>query len=301
MGPRTVGMIGIGLLGSALAERFVGAGFAVIGWDQDPRRRAGLTELGGRPAASPQEAADCERLVLCLPTTEAVECVVAEIGPALHPGLFMVDTTTGDPDRTAALGARLADRGVHYLDATVLGSSEQARAGDVIVMAGGDRTIFEACIDLFACFAREWFHVGPCGAGARMKLVVNLVLGLNRAVLAEGLAFARSCGVDVETALRVLQAGAAYSRVMDTKGRKMIERDFQPQARLAQHLKDVNLLLAQGKRVEANLPLSTLHGELLERVVAAGFGDVDNSAVITAFESFTQPAPKGFSEAFREG
>ena len=117
-----------------------------------------------------------------------------------------------------------------------------------------------------------------------MKLVVNLVLGLNRAALAEGLAFARACGFNPADALKILAAGPAYSRAMDTKGRKMLEHDFTPQARLSQHLKDVRLILAAGASTGARLPLSEVHRRLLEQVERAGFGDADNSAILKAYE-----------------
>jgi 3-hydroxyisobutyrate dehydrogenase-like beta-hydroxyacid dehydrogenase len=117
-----------------------------------------------------------------------------------------------------------------------------------------------------------------------MKLVVNLVLGLNRAVLAEGLSFAKSIGVGPRQALEVLKAGPAFSRVMETKGEKMLSQDFSPQARLAQHHKDVKLMLDEAARTNLELPLSTLHEELLARLVAAGDGDLDNSAIIKAFD-----------------
>jgi 3-hydroxyisobutyrate dehydrogenase-like beta-hydroxyacid dehydrogenase len=115
--------------------------------------------------------------------------------------------------------------------------------------------------------------------------VVNLVLGLNRAVLAEGLAFARMCGLDLPAVLDILRSGAAYSRVMDTKGRKMIEADFAPEAKLDQHLKDVRLILDAGRRVGAALPLSGLHEELLAGLVGRGLGECDNSCVIRAFDA----------------
>ena len=118
-----------------------------------------------------------------------------------------------------------------------------------------------------------------------MKLVVNLVLGLNRAALAEGIAFARAAGLDLPTTLRVLQNGAAYSRVMDAKGRKMIEGDFTPQGKLSQHLKDVRLILAEAERVGAKALLSTLHLHLLRQVEAAGYGGEDNAAVIRVYDS----------------
>lgn len=117
-----------------------------------------------------------------------------------------------------------------------------------------------------------------------MKLVVNLVLGLNRAILAEGLMFAQACGIDPSVALEVLEAGPAFSRVMETKGPKMLARDFSPHARLHQHLKDVRLILAAAERNNANIPLSTLHSSLLESLDLHGFGSEDNAAILRAFE-----------------
>ncbi|MBX3439677.1 MAG: NAD(P)-dependent oxidoreductase, partial [Planctomycetaceae bacterium] len=174
---------------------------------------------------------------------------------------------------------------IHYLDATVAGSSDQARRGDVLVLVGGEVSTVAACQDLFDSFARRTIHTGPCGSGAQMKLVVNLVLGLNRAVLAEGLSFAKACGIDPRAALDVLRDSPAFSTVMDTKGEKMLTRDFTPQARLRQHLKDVRLILAAAAEHDAKTPLSTWHAATLQTLVDHGFGDDDNSSVIRAFES----------------
>ena len=117
-----------------------------------------------------------------------------------------------------------------------------------------------------------------------MKLVVNLVLGLNRAVLAEGLSLAKACGMDLTQTLEVLQATPAYSAIMDPKGVKMIEQDFAPQARLAQHLKDVGLIRKLAREHGALVPLSNLHEELLRRAVEMGLGELDNCAIIKVFE-----------------
>ena len=115
-----------------------------------------------------------------------------------------------------------------------------------------------------------------------MKLITNLVLGLNRAALAEGLVFAETIGVDPSAALDVLKGSVAYSRTMDTKGRKMIDRDFRVLAKLSQHLKDVRLMLDAARKAEVKLPLTTLHADLLSQAEAAGYGEADNSAVINA-------------------
>jgi len=283
--PEPVGLVGLGLLGSALAERLLAADFRVVGCDLDPERVRHFEGLGGVAAADAADIARlCPRVLFSLPTSEIAASVAAEIAPSLVPNAVVIDTTTGHPRQMEEIARLLADRGAAYVDATVAGSSQQAREGNVIVMAGGDGAVIDRCRDLFATFAREVFAVGPVGSGARMKLVVNLVLGLNRAVLAEGLAFARACGFNPADALRILAAGPAYSRAMDVKGEKMLRGDFTPQARLSQHLKDVRLILAEGAEVGARLPLSEVHRLLLEEVEAAGLGDADNSAIFRAFE-----------------
>lgn len=285
MAAQKVGLVGLGLLGMAIAERLRQAGFEVIGFDIDPKRRELLAERGGRPASSAGEVArGADRVILSLPDSEVVASVLKELAPELREHQKVVDTTTGDPERSAAIGAELLQKGVHYLDATVSGSSDQVRKGEAIVMVGGEPGAGESCADLFATFARAWWQVGSWGSGARMKLVVNLVLGLNRAALAEGLAFARALGLNLEDTLRILRAGASYSLVMDTKGTKMIEGDFTPQARLAQHRKDVRLILAEAERGGAKVPLSEIHLHLLDQLVAAGWGEQDNSAVIKAYD-----------------
>jgi 3-hydroxyisobutyrate dehydrogenase-like beta-hydroxyacid dehydrogenase len=179
----------------------------------------------------------------------------------------------------------LAERDIHYLDAEIGGSSRQVSARDVIVVCGGDPAAFERCADIFITFSRRTFFLGSWGAGARMKLALNLVLGLNRAALAEGLVFAEALGIKPAAALEVLQASPAWSRVMETKGAKMLRREFTPEARLSQHLKDVRLILAAAERAGLYLPLSTVHREILEKAEEAGFGDADNSAVIEAWPS----------------
>ena len=157
-------------------------------------------------------------------------------------------------------------------------------AGELVVTAGGPVEIFARAESLFRLVAKRWFHVGPWGSGSRTKLVINLVLGLHRAVLAEGLALARRCGLDASAMLEILKSGAAYSRAMDAKGQKMIDGDLAAEAKLSQHLKDVRLILEMGNEVGARLPLSGVHEELLAALVARGLADADNSAIIRAFE-----------------
>lgn len=285
MSQRTVGLIGVGLVGMALAERLHGAGWEVIGFDIADHARAQLMALTGRVAAEANEVvATADTVILSLPTSQIAAAVVHDLNVPLS-GKTIIDTTTGEPAEMQALGERLAQQGAQYLDATIAGSSAHVRSGEVVLMVGGKAPVVAACDDLLRSFSSRIFHIGAWGAGARMKLIVNLVLGLNRAVLAEGLCFAEHCGVDPRQALEVLRAGPAFSKVMDTKGEKMLTGDFTPQARLAQHLKDVRLILSSGETTGAKLPLSRRHEELLDQLDRSGLGDLDNSAIIKAFES----------------
>jgi 2-hydroxy-3-oxopropionate reductase len=190
---QVVALIGMGLLGSALAENLIKAGFTVRGYDRAPERMRQHAERGGLSARSPTDAARGASVIMtCLMTADIVRDVL--LGPegalgAAPPGLVVIDNSTIHPDASAALAADLAQRGFSMLDAPVGGSSGQARRREAPVVVGGDPEIFARCRPILDAIAQRVHHVGPNGAGARAKLVINLVLGLNRLALAEGLLF----------------------------------------------------------------------------------------------------------------
>jgi 3-hydroxyisobutyrate dehydrogenase-like beta-hydroxyacid dehydrogenase len=284
-----IGLIGVGLLGTALAERMLAGGLEIIGLDRERRQLDRLTQLGGSTASDARQiAAQCEQIVLCLPDSAIVGTVVQEMAGNLRPAALLIDATTGDPDDAEQLALRLGAEGIGYVDATLAGSSEQVRRGDATVIIGGAAECVRRAGPVLATWSASRFHVGPAGSGARLKLVVNLVLGLNRAVLAEGLSLAQACGIEPAAALSVLQATPAYSRVMEAKGPKMIARDYAPQARLAQHAKDVRLIRELARRHGGRTPLSDLHAQLLQQAIELGFGEADNSAVIEAYRAGQQ-------------
>jgi 3-hydroxyisobutyrate dehydrogenase-like beta-hydroxyacid dehydrogenase len=291
----SVGLIGLGLMGTAMAARLRQAGFAIYGHDVHPQRRAEFAAAGGTAVEKVADmlAAQSENaswtLLLSLPDSAAVESVLAELQPP--PGTLILDTTTGDPDRTAAIANDLAARGVRYCDATIVGSSEQVRRGEVVALVGGVPEDAERCREILTTFCQQIFFTGPAGSGAKMKLVVNLVLGLNRAALAEGLAFAESYGIAPADALQVLRAGVSYSAVMDTKGEKMVTGNFAPQARLSQHLKDVRIILDVAGQCGISLPLSNAHAQLLQCAEDRGLGLLDNSAILKVYEDDRRERP----------
>lgn len=275
-----IGVVGLGLMGTAITERLLEAGFRPHVWNRTPEKAAALLERGAVWSDCP--LVECRRTVISLYSSEVVTAVVEGWLGSVRPGQLIVDTTTGDPVHSQRWAKRLRERGAEYLDAPISGSSEQTRRGEATVMVSGSRAAYEACEDLWSVLGSRTYYVGASGDAARMKLVSNLVLGLNRAALAEGLHFASSLGLDLATTLTILQNSAAYSRQMDTKGAKMIAGEFSPQARLSQHLKDVALMLDAAGRAGVRLPLTETHQRLLAEAASQGLGDKDNSAIIVA-------------------
>src|SRR3984885_2624785 len=280
MASRTpVGVIGVGLMGEVYARRLVAAGFTVIGYDVDPAKTARLAQFGARAGTLPDIAQTCEPIVVAVFNTEQVEDVVERALIPAAAGKIVLVTSTCDPDRIAALGARVGDK-LRFLETPVSGTSEQVRRGDGVGLIGGDQKIAaDAAPVLEALFAKS-FHIGKVGDGGRAKLAVNLILGLNRLALAEGLVFAARLGLDPAAFLDVARGSAAASQVMDTKGPKMIGGDFAPEGRVRQTLKDTQLMLDQARKAGQQLPLLEIHADVLQACVRHGDSEQDNSIVI---------------------
>jgi len=271
-------------MGEVYAKRLIDAGIPVTGFDIDPARRARLKDIGGTSVDSIAALAKPARcIIIAVFDTGQVEDVIENhLLPALGPGSgkIVLCMSTCDPDQVAALAARAIPRGIRYLDVPVSGTSDQVRRGDGVALIGGDTSIADEVADIFdALFARR-FHVGKVGDGGRAKLAVNLILGLNRLALAEGLVFAERLGLDPAAFLEVARGSASYSQVMETKGPKMVRGDFSPEGRARQTLKDCRLMLEQAAASGLQLKMLEVHAEVLEACVKAGEADLDNSVVI---------------------
>jgi 3-hydroxyisobutyrate dehydrogenase-like beta-hydroxyacid dehydrogenase len=156
-------------------------------------------------------------------------------------------------------------------------------------MLGGSDAAIAACAEIWPVIAARHVRVGPAGAGQRAKLATNLVLGLNRAALAEGIAFAEALGLDPAAFVELVRITPAYSRAVDIKGARMLGRDYAPESRIAQHRKDVGLMLAAAEAAKLPLPLTAAHAALLDAAVAAGDGDLDNAAIVEVWRRARTP------------
>jgi 3-hydroxyisobutyrate dehydrogenase-like beta-hydroxyacid dehydrogenase len=274
-----VGLVGLGLMGEVYARRLIAAGLPVIGFDIDAEKNARLGAMGARAGSLADMARDCEPIVLAVFNTDQVEDVVERTLLPAAAGKIVICTSTCDPDRIAALCARVTDR-LRFLEVPVSGTSEQVRQGDGVGLIGGDARIAAAAAPVLDALFPRRFHIGKIGDGGRAKLAINLILGLNRLALAEGLVFAARLGLDPAALLDVARVSAAASQVMDTKGPKMVAGNFVPEGRVRQTLKDTHLMLDQARKAGQQLPLLEIHADVLQACLRHGEGEQDNSIVI---------------------
>lgn len=276
-----IGIIGVGLVGTALAERLVGAGRSVVGFDVDRARMGMLAAIGGQAAASAAEVVSrCDICLLALLDSK----VTAEVATRLHADLqdrhVLVDLSTGDPDVAVQLASQFEARGVMYADAPLSGSSEQIRKGEAIAMVGCAAQQLGRIVELLDLIAADWVRVGEPGSGQKAKLATNVLLGLNRAALAEALAFAEAIGLEGHAFIEIARMTPAYSRAIDAKGERMVTRSYIAESRISQHRKDLDLILAAARQAGRGMPLTETHAVLLDRAIASGHGDLDNAAIV---------------------
>lgn len=291
---QAVGLVGLGLVGQALAQRLLAAGFAVHGYDLRPEARSALEALGGHPQPSTRAVgAACGCVLLAVFDSQDVLSVLeSEDGllAAGHAVRTVIDCSTGTPEALQALAARLAARGIEFIEGPLSGSSQQIAAGAATQLLGGDAEAIARCAPLLTALAGERVHVGGAGMAARAKLATNLVLGLNRAALAEGMAFAESQGIAPAAFLALVLATPARSAAAEAKGPLMASGRFEPQSRIRQHLKDVDLMLQAGRASGQPLPLSEAHARLMRAAIEAGDGDLDNAAIIRQWRRDRTPS-----------
>ena len=262
----------------------------MIAYDVDEAKRAAVAQLGAQAAKSVVETARaCGIIVLAVFSTDQVEEVVEGKGGITEasgggaPPRTVICMSTCDPDRLAALAGRVESRGVSLLEVPVSGTSRQVAEGQGVGLVGGERAVMERAAPVLDAICARRFYIGAMGNASRAKLAVNLILGLNRAAMAEGLVFAARLGLDPVAFLEVARGSAAYSQVMDVKGSMMARREYRiPQSRVDQSLKDFKLMLAQAQATGQPLPFAQLYAELLEDCVRRGEGEWDNAAILEA-------------------
>ncbi|MBA2403061.1 MAG: NAD(P)-dependent oxidoreductase [Bradyrhizobium sp.] len=279
-----VGIVGLGLMGIALSARLIDAGMPLVGFDIDPVRCGMLRSSGGMVANSVHELAVRSRtIIVAVYSGEQVEALFGEIedgAGAARPAVIC--TTTCAPGEIIGISARASRAGIPLVEAPISGTSTEVLDGTATALLAGDAGIIDQLQGLLDILCPRSLRVGAIGDASRAKLAINLILQSNRAALAEGIALAERLGLDGHAFLAAARQSAAYSAVMDSKGEKMLTRDYRPQSHIAQTLKDAELIIEEARRCGMHLPLTTTQAELLRAAIALEGPDRDSAAVIEA-------------------
>jgi 3-hydroxyisobutyrate dehydrogenase-like beta-hydroxyacid dehydrogenase len=285
-GQATVGIVGLGLLGHAVASRLRAAGHPVVGHDLVTARADALVALGGRTVGSVAAVADAADVVCTiLPSLAAVEEVVlgaAGLAATRRPGLTIVQMSTISPSLTERLAREVAAGGLAFLDCPVSGTSAMVARGDGIIFVGGDRHLYERWRPVLEHVLPRVVLVGRAGQAMVLKLVANLLVALNSAAAAEALSMVERAGLDVPLALDLLTSSAASSRMLEVRGPMVVRREFPPQMKLDLFMKDLHLIQEAAADVAAPVPLTDVAERLYAAAQKAGHGGEDLSVVVTA-------------------
>ena len=276
-----VGLVGLGLLGHALATRLRAAGHTVIGYDVLPERRDALVALGGVATSGVAEVATrTEAVCIVLPSLASVEEVITTLDAAR----VVIQMSTISPGLTERLARLTGERGQAFLDCPVSGTAGMVARGDGVIFVGGEHAIYERWRPILEAMLPRVVHVGQAGQAMTLKLVANLLVGVHSAAAAEALAMARRAGLDMSIAFDVLTSGAAGSRMLEVRGPMMIRDEFPPQMKLDLFMKDLHLIQAAAREVGAATPLTDVAERLYAAVHDRGHGGQDLAAVVKALD-----------------
>jgi putative dehydrogenase len=294
---RTIGQIGLGIMGGAYARHLREAGFDVTGFDLDPKRRNELKKLGGTPARSIHEVARrCPILITSLPTLAAVEAVFFGAGGVLDGagrGTIVIETSTLPLDVKLDLRDRCAKRGVTVLDCPISGTGAQAAAKDISVYASGPATAVKRCEAVFAGFARSMHYCGEYGNGSKLKFIANLLVTIHNLAAAEAIVLGRKSGLDLDLVYDVIRDGAGTSRMFEVRAPLMIEGDYsRATMKVDVYQKDIDIISAYASGLQCPTPLFEASKAYYSGAYAQGYAKEDTAAICAVLENMAgMPRP----------
>ncbi|MBP2412998.1 2-hydroxy-3-oxopropionate reductase [Arthrobacter stackebrandtii] len=278
-----VAVIGLGIMGLPMAVNLVKAGHTVTGFNRSQGAIDKLVAAGGNGATSIADAVkDADAVITMVPDSPDVEAVVG--GPDgvfanARKGTLWIDASSIRPDVAKRLSDDAAAAGIRPLDAPVSGGEQGAIDGVLSIMVGGDAKDFADAGDVLGAVGKTIVHVGPSGSGQTVKAANQLIVAVNIQALSEAIVFLEAYGVDTDAALKVLGGGLAGSKVLEQKGQKMLDRNFDPGFRLALHNKDLGIVTAAAREAGVTVPLGAAVAQLVSAMVAQGDGGLDHSGL----------------------
>ena len=283
-----VGFIGLGIMGQGMVRNLLGAGFDLTVWNRTTSKMEPLLAAGAKSAENPAALARvCDVIITCVSDTPDVEAVIAGddgVVDGVEPGNLVIDMSTISPQATMALAERLAEKGVHMLDAPISGGSEGARQGTLSIMVGGEAEQVQRARPLFEAMGKTITHVGGNGSGQTVKLVNQVLVVVNMLAVGEALLFAQAGGLDLEKTLEAVRAGAAGSWMLSNRGPQVIERDWRPGFTIDLQQKDLRLVLEAADAMGVPTLATSTVFHLYRTLQTAELGEEGNHALVKALE-----------------
>ena len=283
-----LGFIGLGNMGSEMARHLLAAGHTLNVYARGERSREHANRLGLTPLPTPADVARASEVVFTMITAGSdVESLALGPDGIVHgasPGLILVDMSTISPAIARDVGKRLSGRGIAMLDAPVSGGVAGAKAASLTFFVGGEKTVFERVRPLLECMGKTIFHMGPLGTGQVTKLANQIAQLACLQGAAEALLFARAQGADAGKVREAVMTGLGASCMLDTLGKKMVERDFAAGIVAALHHKDIGVALEIAHNAGLPLPVTAQVMQQLNALMGSGFGEQDTSSLLLVLE-----------------
>ena len=286
---QTVGVIGLGIMGSAMSANLLKSGFSVVGYDVEPNQTESLVRRGGMAAVSCREVAEkADVMLTALPSIRAIrEVIHGKDGllDALAPGLVVIESSTFSLETKQEAQEALQSVGIELLDCPLSGTGAQAVTKDLIVFASGDRQSCERCGPVFDGFSRGHHYIGEFGAGSRMKFIANLLVTIHNVAAAEALVLGRKSGLDPELVLKVVSDGAGSSRMLEVRGPMMVAGNYdEATMKMDIYQKDINIINAFANGLQCPTPLMSAASEIYKAGLAQGLAKQDTASVWAGLE-----------------
>ena len=287
MADTKIALLGLGLMGTGMAGRLLGAGYALTVYNRSAEKAQALVKQGAKAASTPAEAAAGAEIVISMLADDDV-CRQVWLGAsgalaAAPAGAVLVECSTVTPAWIEELDRAARARSLELIDAPVTGSRMQAAAGQLLFLAGGSEEVIGRLTPVLQTMSRGIVHVGPIGSGARLKLINNFLCGVQAASLAEAMGLIERSGLDREQALRVLAEGAPGSPLLKTLSGRMTSHEYEPQFAAKLMAKDLRYAVAEGKQHAQLLATGAAALGVFEGAIGAGYGEKDMSSVVEQF------------------
>ena len=287
-----VGIIGTGMLGSAVGIHLLDSGFELTAYNRTKSRTVELAKKGAKIVNFPKDVARSSDVVITIvKNADAVKDVSfgnKGIVEGRHDGLVVADMSTINPVESKIIAKKFSEHGITMLDTPVMGGPNVAINGKLVMMASGDKTIFEKHRKVFDTISNQIFFLGEVGTAHAVKLAMNIQIALLALAISEGITLARGANVDPEIFLKILNSTYFKTGMSENKAYKMIKDSFEPTFTLTNLKKDLDTINEAARAFGVNLPISTKANEIFQKAVDAGFGDLDYTAILAYIKQLKQ-------------